>query len=129
MVRKISAASRPARKKRNVIDLIQIVVGRGQPEYGNAIGAGAGGFTGQFDRAQSFEKRKQRAAEKADLLSRDQGGRAAAQAINIFQSLGDAPHALFCRSRMPATCSGAPSHNLLPLLRPCTIAAKCGERE
>ena len=75
-------------EKRNVIDLIQVVVGGGQPEYGNAAGAGAGGFTGQFDRTQRLEDGKQRAAEKSDLLSRDQGGRAGAQAVNIFQSLG-----------------------------------------
>ena len=35
-------------EKRNVIDLIQVVVGGGQPEYGNAVGARTGGFICQI---------------------------------------------------------------------------------
>src|SRR5437879_12789844 len=71
-----------------IIDFCEIVIPSCQPEHGNAVDAGSGRLISKFDRTQSFENRKQRAAEESHLLARNNRRCARAQSDDIFQHYG-----------------------------------------
>ena len=71
----------------DVIYFGQIMVVRGQPENRNSVDSGRGCLLREFDRSERFVDRKHGSAEKANLLSGDDRGRALAQAVEIGQRL------------------------------------------
>src|SRR5947208_14946462 len=71
-----------------IIEFCEIVIPSCQPEHGNAVEAGGGRLISKFDRTQSFENRKQRAAEESHLLARNNRRCARAQSGDIFQRFG-----------------------------------------
>ena len=74
--------------KRHMIDLGQIMVLGSQPENRNAVHSGRRRLFRQLDRGQRLEDRKQRAAKKTDLLSRNRRQRSSPEALDIGQRLG-----------------------------------------
>src|SRR5438034_8711028 len=89
----------------NIIDFCEIVIPSCQPEHGNAVDAGSGCLISKFDRTQSFENRKQRAAEESHCWPVTTVA-APARSRAIFSSaLAEAPHFLFCASRTEDTCA------------------------
>src|SRR2546427_2038636 len=88
-----------------IIDFCEIVIPSCQPEHGNAVDAGSGRLISKFDRTQSFENRKQRAAEESHLLARNNRRCARAQSGDIFQRYGRSTPFLFWTLRNEDTRS------------------------
>src|SRR5512146_1535371 len=68
-----------------VPDLFEIVVGRCQPEDGNSIKAGTGGFLREANGGEGFQDREKWPAEKANLLAGEYGECAGAEAFDVFE--------------------------------------------
>src|ERR1019366_5052723 len=77
---------------RNVIQLGQIMVVRGEPENGDSIDSGGGGLFRKSDCTERFVDGEHGSAEKANLLPGDDRCRAITQALEIGEgSRGGVP--------------------------------------
>ena len=73
--------------KGDVIYFGEIVVGSGQPENGDGIDSGFGGFFGELHGGQRFVDGEHGAAEETDLLAGYGGGGAFAETLDVGESL------------------------------------------
>ena len=74
-----------------MVDLSQIVILGGKPEYRDTVDTRRGSLFRQFDRGQCLENRKQRPSEQTHLLPRNCRQRASAEPLNIRHRLRRSP--------------------------------------
>ena len=117
------------RDQRHVVDFGQIVIFGRQPENRNAVHPGSGRLSASLTAVKRLENRKQRPAEKSDLLSGNRRERPASQPVDVGERLrAGSPLSILPTSRISPTFWRRASSYRTRCASSFTHSEKSGER-